>query len=102
MTVVKLGYQWETSPAHTWRVGYSKTKQPIRDDELMFNILVPAVVEQHFTFGFTNKMSKNNELTLSAMYAPEKKVSGTDELMGENIQIKMKEYELGVNYGWKF
>jgi long-chain fatty acid transport protein len=102
MTVVKLGYQWETNPAHTWRVGYSKTKQPIRDDELMFNILVPAVVEQHFTFGFTNKMSKNNELTLSAMYAPEKKVSGTDAVMGENIQIKMTEYEIGVNYGWKF
>lgn len=36
------------------------------------------------------------------MYAPEKKVSGTDQLMGENIQIKMKEYEVGVNYGWKF
>jgi long-chain fatty acid transport protein len=102
MTVVKLGYQWETSPAHTWRVGYSKTNQPIRESDLMFNILVPAVMEQHFTFGFTNQLSKNNELTLSAMYAPEKKVSGRDELMGENIEIKMKEYEIGVNYGWKF
>lgn len=42
MTVVKLGYQWETSPAHTWRVGYSKTNQPIRESDL--NILVPAVM----------------------------------------------------------
>lgn len=79
-----------------------ETNQPIRESDLMFNILVPAVMEQHLTFGFTNKMNKNSELTLSAMYAPEKKVSGTDQLMGENIQIKMKEYEVGVNYGWKF
>jgi hypothetical protein len=29
-------------------------------------------------------------------------LSGTDAVMGEKIEIKMKEYEIGVDYGWKF
>lgn len=102
MTIVKLGYQWETSPAYTWRIGYSKTKQPIRSDSLMFNILAPGVMEQHVTFGFTNKFDKKSDFSVSVMYAPEKKVSGTDDFGGDGIELKMKQYEIGANYGWKF
>jgi len=108
MTVYKLGYQWQSNPDWTWRFGYSKTKQPIRDDSLIFNILAPGVIEQHFTFGFTNKINKDSELTLAAMIAPEKKVSGSDNLTvglsgtPTTVELKMHQYELGVNYGWKF
>ena len=105
MTIYKLGYQWSTSPEWTWRVGYSTTDQPIPDSEVLFNILAPAVVEDHLTFGFTNKTSSNTEFNFAAMYAPEVEVSGSNPLggdAGQPITIRMKQYELEASWGWKF
>jgi long-chain fatty acid transport protein len=105
MTITKLGYQWQSSPDWTWRVGYSQGKQPIPSSEVMFNILAPAVIEQHYTFGFTTNMSKTSELNFAAMIAPEKKVSGTNPLEAPNqqtIELKMHQYEVAASWGWKF
>jgi long-chain fatty acid transport protein len=105
MTVYKLGYQWQTSPDWTWRLGYSYGKQPIRDSEVLFNILAPGVIEHHFTFGFTRAIGANNELNFAAMYAPEKKVSGANPHGGaraQDIELKMYQFELEASYAWKF
>ena len=105
MTVYKLGYQWSTSPDWTWRVGYSYGKQPIPSSEVLFNILAPGVIEQHFTFGFTNKLSPTSEWNFAAMYAPSKTVSGANplEVPGQQtIDLKMYEYQLEASYSWKF
>ena len=103
MTVVKLGFQWESSPGWNWRIGYSKTKQPIGSSEVLFNILAPAVVEEHYTFGFTTEVAKNNELTFAAMYAPENEVSGPNPLdPSQKITLRMYQYDLGVSWAWKF
>lgn len=103
MTVYKIGYQWQTSSDWLWRVGYSKTDQPIADSEVLFNILAPAVIEQHFTFGFTKQMGKTSEFTFSAMYAPEEEIKGPNPLdPAQTIAIRMYQYELGASWSWKF
>lgn len=103
MTIYKLGYEWQTNPAWTWRVGYSKGDQPIPSSEVLFNILAPGVMEQHLTFGFTKAMGNTGEFTFAAMYAPEKKVSGPNAFdPGQTIELKMKQYELAASWGWKF
>ena len=70
MTVVKLGYEWQSSDAWTWRVGYSMTDQPIPESEVLFNILAPGVIEEHFTFGFTRALANNSDLNFALMVAP--------------------------------
>jgi len=103
MTIVKLGFQWAGSPGWTWRVGYSKGDQPIPSSEVLFNILAPAVMDEHYTFGFTKEMGKSNELTFAAMYAPENEVSGPNPLdPAQKITLKMYQYDLGVSWAWKF
>ena len=104
MTVYKLGYQWSTSSDWTWRVGYSYGKQPIPTSEVMFNILAPGVIEQHITFGFTNKLSPTSEWNFAAMYAPSKSVTGPNPLSanGQTIELKMYEYQVEASYSWKF
>ncbi len=103
MTIYKLGYQWKTGSDWTWRVGVSHGNQPIPDSEVLFNILAPAVMENHVTFGFTKEMSKNNELSMAFMYAPTKKVSGPNPLSpGQNIELEMKQYEIEASWAWKF
>jgi len=105
MTVYKLGYQWQTNPDMTWRVGYSYGKQPIRGSEVLFNILAPAVMEHHLTFGFTRQMGPNNELNFAAMYAPSSSVKGANPLEApgaQDIELKMQQFDLELSYAWKF
>lgn len=105
MTIYKIGYQWATSPDWTWRVGFSMGDQPIPKSELMFNILAPAVMEQHLTFGFTNKLSPTSEWNFAAMYAPSKSVTGPNPLDAPNqqtIELKMYQYQVEASYSWKF
>ncbi len=98
MTVVKLGYQWQSGKM-TWRVGYSTGDQPIPDDEVLFNILAPGVVEDHFTFGFTRQLDKNSAINFAAMYAPSVSVDGTNDFdPAQEIEIEMDQYELAFTY----
>lgn len=103
INVYRIGFQWGDAD-WTWRVGYIQNDQPIPKEEVLFNILAPGVQEQHFTFGFTKQMGKGNELTFAAMYSPEETVKGTNpaDASGQTIELKMKQYELGVAWSWKF
>ena len=111
MTIYKLGYQWETADKWVYRVGYSHGEQPIGNDDVVFNILAPAVMEDHYTFGMTVPTANSSEFTLSAMYAPEVTVSGNNQLaygdgsngpVTQNIAISMSQWEIGASWGWKF
>lgn len=101
MTVFKLGIEYAHSSDLTLRGGISYGEQPIPSSEVVFNILAPAVVETHITLGATKKLSKDSELNLSAMYAPENSVSGTP--FGQPIELSMHQFEFEVSYGmmWK-
>ena len=103
MKIYKLGYQWESSPDWTWRVGASMSIQPINTSEVVFNILAPAVMEEHLTFGFTHKVSSTAEFSFAAMYAPSSSVTGPNPLNpSQNITLEMTQYELEASWGWKF
>ena len=102
MTVYKLGASWKSSDAWTWRAGYSWTEQPIPEDQMTFNILAPGVMEEHITFGFTQRMESGNEVNLSLMYAPEKKVKGPQNFDPfQTVEFSMKQIEVEISYSWK-
>ena len=103
IVVYKLGYQWETSPTWTWRVGASIGDNPIPSSETLFNIIAPGVMETHITGGFTYTMASNNEVSFAAMYAPENKIKGTNPLdPAQEIELYMSQWELTASWGWKF
>lgn len=108
MTVYKLGFQWQSSPLWTWRAGYSRTNQPITEDNVLFNVVAPAVMEEHFTIGFTRQMGKSSELSLAAFYAPEERVRGWGGqafqffVPEKSVEIFMEQYEVEVSWAWKF
>jgi long-chain fatty acid transport protein len=99
MTIVKIGYQWQTGTKNTWRVGYSTGDQPIPDDESLFNILAPGVIEEHFTAGFTRQLDDKSSINFAAMYAPSKSVKGKSPFdPAQDIEIEMDQYELAISY----
>ncbi len=108
INVIKLGYQFD---AGNWqaRAGFSTNDQPVPESETLFNILAPGIVKDHWTLGFSTNVGKSSSLDFSFLYAPEVEVKGGNPL-GQNpgaantqdITIRMKQYELGVNYTWKY
>jgi len=103
MTIFKFGMQWEASPDWILRAGYSHGKQPIPESEVVFNILAPAVIEDHITFGFTYAASKTSELNFAFMHALENSVTGTNPLNpSQQVTLEMTQNEAEVSWAWKF
>ena len=98
MQILKLGYQWQDGKM-TWRVGYSTGDQPIPKEEVVFNILAPGVIEEHFTFGFTRELDAKSAINFAAMYAPSNSVKGTSNFdPSQEIELEMDQYELAISY----
>ena len=99
MTVYKIGYQMEAG-SNTFRVGYSHADQPIPESEVFFNILAPAVVEDHITAGWTMRFGENQEVNLAGMYAPSNSVKGDNPLDGGSTQIEIEMSQWELQAGW--
>jgi long-chain fatty acid transport protein len=99
--VYKFGLRWKFSPDLTLRAGYSHADQVVPDAQALFNVLAPAVVQDHFTFGFSKTLSSNNEFHFAVMYAPEEEVSGTNPNTGPQTgNLYMSQWDVEV--GWVF
>jgi len=111
MTVYKVGVEWGVGSDMVWRAGYSHGDQPIPNSEVLFNILAPATIEDHFAAGFTRKSGQNSEWSLSVMYAPSNSVTGPnpfdpgftpDGSGAQMITIEMYQWEVEFGYSWNF
>lgn len=106
VTAYKLGVSYDFSKNLTLRAGYSTTDQPIPKSQTFFNILAPAVVEDHVTLGGTWTLENKHELTFAYMHAFEQKVKGSGSipgmLGGGEANLKMSEDSFGIAYGIKF
>ena len=101
MTVVKLGFLFETDGDWTWRAGFSTGDQPIPPSEVMFNILAPGVVEEHITLGFTRALGNNRQLNFALMHAPSVTVSGPNPLdPGQTIDLEMDQWDIEIGFSW--
>ena len=103
MTIIKIGYQMDMGD-NTFRFGYSHADQPIPESETLFNILAPAVIEDHITAGWTRRMKGSQELNLSFMYAPNSSVKGANPFDGgaTQVEIEMSQWELQAGWAWKY
>ncbi|OZA24979.1 MAG: long-chain fatty acid transporter [Hydrogenophilales bacterium 17-64-11] len=102
--VWKLGMEYKYSPKLTLRAGYSHADNPIKGSDMgeaMFNILAPAVIENHATLGFTYTLASGNEVTMSYMHGFKNDVSGADPFFGGTDKIEMYQNSLGIQYSWK-
>lgn len=107
--VVKLGVEYAYSNKLTLRAGYSHTNNPISSRDVTFNIIAPAVIQDHYTLGFTYALDKQSEITMAYMHAQENSVSGSSSfnnwsapLSAGNETIEMYQDSLGIAYSKKF
>jgi long-chain fatty acid transport protein len=112
-TVYKLGVQYQYNDQWTFRGGVNYAKSPIPDNQALFNVLAPGVVQTHLTLGFTYSPTKNNELTVAYMHAFQHDQSYTYKTtvnlpntgampISYTTDIGMHQDALEASYAWKF
>lgn len=110
--VWKLGAEYKYNNKWTLRAGYSHTDAPITGDmtcatvncaEVTFNILAPAMIEDHITLGFTYVTASGGELTVAYMHGFDNDASGVRPgPFGFGVDtIRMYQNSIGIAYGWK-
>lgn len=107
--VWKIGVQYQHSNSLTLRAGIDHSDNPISSRDVTFNILAPAVVQDHYSLGFTMALGKTSELTAAYTYVAENKVSGQSLYAtwlgaagGGTEEIKMNQNILGFAWSSKW
>lgn len=106
--VYKIGVNYAWNSDWTLRAGFNYAKVPYDDDQALFNILAPAVVEKHITAGFTRTLGKDSDITFTYMHALRNDVeytySGTGPFTGFSYTAKNDMYQnaFEVSYGKRF
>ncbi len=79
MSVYKFGYQFKYGHLKL-RAGYSFTKQPVRANNILFNILAPGLIENHLTGGVSYELTHALTLETAFVYAFGHSVYGQNPL----------------------
>lgn len=106
INVYRLGIAYQMNDKWTVRAGWNHGDNPIKSDQTFFNLLAPATIQDHLTLGATMNLSGGSDLTFYGYYALNNKVNGTnsipDAFGGGEANIEMRQYALGIQYGWNF
>lgn len=67
--IYRIGAEYRYNSDWTLRAGFAYNDQTIPDDQVLFNILAPAVIRKHATVGFTYNPTANSEWSFAYMHA---------------------------------
>ncbi|MCE5181086.1 MAG: outer membrane protein transport protein [Betaproteobacteria bacterium] len=101
ITVFKLGVAYDYRPDLTLRAGWNHGDNPLQNSETNFNILAPATITDHLSFGATWVLANKSELSVTYWHGFNKEVKGTGAGAG-TADLKMYQDSVGAAYGWKF
>jgi long-chain fatty acid transport protein len=102
MTTVKGGVQLHAANGWTWRAGYSYGQQPIPENEMLFNILAPGVIQQHVSVGFSKTLAGGRDVHLALTRAFSNEVTGPNVLEApgqQKIALRMDQWDVEVGFG---
>jgi long-chain fatty acid transport protein len=102
-TVYALGIDYKVNSTVSLRAGYNYAEAPFGAAEVSHNLLLPAIVETHYTVGGDVKLNNHWELAFHYMYVPEStlKAPATDTML-PGAEISLSERSAGVNIGYRF
>ena len=105
--IFKVGVEYALDPQWTLRAGYNHSDNPIRSNDVTFNILAPGVIKDHVTAGATYRINAQNDVTGAVMYAFNNSVQGASLLNSflppsfqPSMQEKIQMYEWSIGVQW--
>lgn len=104
ITAEKVGFDYKLSPSLTLRAGYNHSGLPFDASQTFFNILAPAVVQNHISAGATWSLHSGKEISIAYQHAFEKTLDGVNSIPtafgGGEANLRMYQDSVGISFGW--
>ncbi|KPV41138.1 aromatic hydrocarbon degradation protein [Thiohalorhabdus denitrificans] len=101
--VYALGVSWDATPDLSLRAGFNYAESPIDNEDASANLILPGVVESHYTVGANYKFNGHWELGGHFMYAPEvTHTAPSNDPQAPGAEIALEETSAGINIGYRF
>ena len=97
--VYALGGEYQVNNRLVLRAGFNYAASPIDENNAASNLILPGVVEDHYTFGLDYAFT-HWDLGFHYMYAPENIVRANSGFPG--TEIRLKEQSVGINLGYRW
>lgn len=104
-TVFAIGVAWAVNKNTNLRAGYNYTSSPIDSVSAYRNLILPAIVEEHFTVGADWKLDRHWDIGFHYMYVPEASVTAAASVNPMELPgtvVSMNQSSLGINLGYRF
>ena len=101
----KVGFLFGPSlPDSILRGGYNHSGLPFADTETFFNLLAPAVTQDHLHLGATFSLKNGKEISLAYVHAFDNTLHGVHSIPpsfgGGNANLRMYQNSFQVGFGW--
>jgi long-chain fatty acid transport protein len=104
ITAEKVGFDFKLSPRLTLRAGFNHSGLPFDASQNLFNILAPAVVQNHLTAGVTRGLGNGKEINIAYLHAFQNTLNGVNSIPqafgGGNANLSMYQDSIGISFGW--
>lgn len=105
INVVKAGVDYAATPELTVRGGYNHGGAPFSNTQNFFNLLAPAVVQDHLHLGGTYTLKSGKEISFAYVHAFDNTLNGVNSIPptagGGNANLRMYQNSFQVSLGWK-
>jgi len=104
INVLKAGVDYDLSHALTVRGGYNHGGVPFDGSQSFFNLLAPAVVQNHLHLGTTWTLADGKEINAAYIHAFSNTVQGVNAIPasagGGNISLNMDQNSFELSFAW--
>ena len=100
-SVYKIGVKQQINPNLALMAGYNHGDSPVSGGHTNFNVLAPAVVEDHASLGFEYKINENSSVIGSYTHTFSNTVKA-DFAQQQGFDLEMGQDALGIGYSKKF
>jgi long-chain fatty acid transport protein len=100
--VFAIGLAYKLNDRLNLRAGFNYGESPIDEASAMNNLILPAVVETHYTFGADYRLDAHWDIGFHYMYVPENTITAGPATTAPPIEISLSEQSFGMNLGYRF
>lgn len=104
VNIYKIGTSYDIDRSFTVRAGYSFGNSPIGGEDVLFNVLAPAVTKEHLAAGLSKTFNNKYEVDFSYVRTFKNTVRGTNpnNMVDEEIALSMEQHDVELGFSMLF
>jgi len=100
--VFAIGLAYRVSDRLNLRAGFNYGESPINEANAANNMILPAIVETHYTIGADYSFDEHWDIGCHYMYVPENSITAGPGSIAPGVAVSLSEQSFGLNLGYKF